>query len=150
MVQFSENHILACCLSQPIQELIWNSTKFWPIKCEGRLSRKYEEINQEPNMRFLVKWSRKVLPTFCVTACCFKASSSPSSWSIPPGGTPYFSIRGIRVNIWRLRFYKKLIFGVCILQLKKFSIWGLRITAYEKFDIWDLRIETKLQKKTKF
>ena len=40
-----------------------------------------------------------------------------------PGGTLYFSIWGIHVNIWGLRFYKTIIFGACEFQLKKNSIF---------------------------
>ena len=46
---------------------------------------------------------------------------------------------GVRVNTWGLRFYNKIIFGVCEVQ-----------TAYEKFDISSLKSETKLEKKAKF
>ena len=44
----------------------------------------------------------------------------------PQGGTPNFSIRGeVRVNIWGLRFYKRIVFGVCEVQVKKNSVLGI-------------------------
>ena len=49
-------------------------------------------------------------------------SISTSMHTYSQGGTLFFSIRGIRVSIWGLRFYKKIIFGACELQLKKNSI----------------------------
>ena len=59
-------------------------------------------------------------------------------------------MRGFCVNIWGLRFYKKIVFGVCELQFKINSIFGVRILAYEKVDIWSFKVEMKLQKKAKF
>ena len=38
---------------------------------------------------------------------------------------PFYTWRGVRVNIWGLRFYKTIIFWVCELQLMKNSIFGV-------------------------
>ena len=41
------------------------------------------------------------------------------------GGTPVFSMWGVYVNVWGLRFSKKIKFGLCELQLKKSSTFGV-------------------------
>ena len=50
----------------------------------------------------------------------------------PGGGSRYLSTRGIRVNIWGLRYRNKIIYGVCELQLRKNSIFGARELQLKK------------------
>ena len=77
----------------------------------------------------------------------------------PVGVLPTF-----RVNIWGLRFYKKIILRVCELQLKKIQYLGsedyrdsMRNSEFrntdihvERVNIFALRIENKVTKETKF
>ena len=67
------------------------------------------------------------------------------------GGTLYPSIRGVGVNIWGVRFYKKIVLGVCELQFRKKSIFEVWEPQLKKNSMLSaLRIESKVAQETKF
>ena len=53
----------------------------------------------------------------------FRGSEIVESIQLPKWVLSTFLCGGVRVNIWGMRLYKEVIFGVCELQLKKNSIF---------------------------